>query len=201
MPSKMQRMSTADRLVESMAGLLWSNGYTGTSPRAVQRRAGAGQGSMYHHFPSKSALAHAAELSLARDLQAAADTRLDASQSCREKIISYLMPDADFLRGCRLGRLTYDEEVVGSDELRAPIEAAFVDVVSRISDVLLSGQAAGEVAAGVDCAAIADLIFTTRQGGYVVARSGQSALRYEAAVRALIALLDHSVFSTSPAGQ
>ena len=40
----------------------------GTSPRAIQDRAGVGQGSMYHHFRSKAALAQAAEERSAAEL-------------------------------------------------------------------------------------------------------------------------------------
>ncbi|GGM28693.1 TetR/AcrR family transcriptional regulator [Dactylosporangium sucinum] len=53
-------MDAVDRLVTSTQALLWERGYTGTSPRAIQERAGAGQGSMYHHFRGKPDLAAAA---------------------------------------------------------------------------------------------------------------------------------------------
>lgn len=53
-------MNTAERLIESAQALLWERGYVGTSPRAIQERAGAGQGSMYHHFRGKPDLALAA---------------------------------------------------------------------------------------------------------------------------------------------
>ena len=48
------------RLVNSAQELLWERGYVATSPKAIQARAGAGQGSMYHHFAAKSELAVAA---------------------------------------------------------------------------------------------------------------------------------------------
>jgi TetR/AcrR family transcriptional repressor of nem operon len=34
--------------------LRWERGYAATSPRAILDRAGAGQGSMYHHFAGKA---------------------------------------------------------------------------------------------------------------------------------------------------
>ncbi|SOE25581.1 transcriptional regulator, TetR family [Streptomyces sp. OK228] len=40
-------MSTPERLIESTRELLWERGYVGTSPKAIQEHAGAGQGSMY----------------------------------------------------------------------------------------------------------------------------------------------------------
>src|SRR3954453_13559214 len=52
--------TAADRLIESTRELLWERGYVGTSPKAIQQLAGAGQGSMYHHFEGKPDLARAA---------------------------------------------------------------------------------------------------------------------------------------------
>jgi TetR/AcrR family transcriptional repressor of nem operon len=69
-------VDTRDHLIESTRELLWERGYVGTSPRAIQQRAGAGQGSMYHHFAGKRALALAAIERSAAELLAAADAQL-----------------------------------------------------------------------------------------------------------------------------
>ena len=69
----MYGMDAAERLVESTRTLLWERGYTGTSPRAIQARAGAGQGSMYHHFRGKPDLAAVAIQRTADELRARAD--------------------------------------------------------------------------------------------------------------------------------
>jgi AcrR family transcriptional regulator len=53
-------MSTEERLISAARDLLWERGYVGTSPRAIQRHAEAGQGSMYHHFSGKHDLARQA---------------------------------------------------------------------------------------------------------------------------------------------
>ncbi|MGH3247941.1 MAG: TetR family transcriptional regulator, partial [Trebonia sp.] len=37
-----------ERPIESTRELFWERGYVGTSPRAIQQRSGAGQGSMYY---------------------------------------------------------------------------------------------------------------------------------------------------------
>ena len=55
-------MDTRDQLIDSTRELLWERGYVGTSPKAIQQRAGAGQGSMYHHFAGKKELALAATI-------------------------------------------------------------------------------------------------------------------------------------------
>lgn len=50
-------MSTREHLITAAKELLWEGGYQAMSPRAVQERSGAGQGSFYHHFASKADLA------------------------------------------------------------------------------------------------------------------------------------------------
>ena len=52
-------MDTRELLIESTRELLWERGYVGTSPEAIQQRAGAGQGTD-HHFDGKHDLALAA---------------------------------------------------------------------------------------------------------------------------------------------
>lgn len=76
MYSVVMTMNTSERLIEATRELLWERGYVGTSPKAVQQAAGAGQGSMYHHFAGKQDLALAAIRRSAEELGAAADTVL-----------------------------------------------------------------------------------------------------------------------------
>ena len=62
---------TQERLVRSTQELLWERGYVDRpSPKAILERAGVGQGSMYHHFSGKSALALAAIRRTAEELKA-----------------------------------------------------------------------------------------------------------------------------------
>ena len=67
------------RLLDATAELLWECGVSGTTPQAVWERSGVGQGSYYHHFSSKTALARAAlEEVVERSLrQAMADLALN----------------------------------------------------------------------------------------------------------------------------
>src|SRR5256885_4888985 len=101
-------MNTRDRLSDSNRELLWERGYVGTSPKAIQERAGAGQGSMYHHFRGKPDLALAAMRRSAAELRAQADERLSAGGTALEQAASYLLRERDALRGCRVGRMAMD---------------------------------------------------------------------------------------------
>ncbi|WP_067687306.1 TetR/AcrR family transcriptional regulator [Nocardia jejuensis] len=182
-------MSAADRLVDSMQTLLWENGYSGTSPRAVQELADAGQGSMYHHFRSKAGLAVAAELKMSEELEIQISARLASGSSVREKIAAFLTLDENVLRGCRLGRLVQDAAVVSDDSLRQPIATMFVWIQEQIRQVLTDGVRNGELDPTLDVDAVAATILAVRQGAYVLARGAQSGEPFRAATAGLLQLL------------
>ncbi|HEY4571289.1 MAG TPA: helix-turn-helix domain-containing protein, partial [Kribbella sp.] len=114
-------METVERLIRSTQELLWERGYVGTSPKAIQRAADAGQGSMYHHFAGKAELAKAAIERSGAELRAAADEQLGGPGTATERLTSYLAREREVLRGCRIGRLTADPDVIADPELRAPV--------------------------------------------------------------------------------
>jgi AcrR family transcriptional regulator len=99
-------VTAEERLIEATRALLWERGYVGTSPKAIQQRAGAGQGSMYHHFAGKRDLALAAIRRTAQEMRAIVDAQLSAQGSALERITAYLRRERDVLKGCPVGRLT-----------------------------------------------------------------------------------------------
>lgn len=183
------RMSTRDRLVESTQELLWDFGYVATSPKAIQRRAEAGQGSMYHHFEGKPDLARAAITRTAQEMCAVADAELSGPGTPVERLTAYLGRERDVLRGCRLGRLAADPEVVASPALRAPLEETFAWLHGRVAEVLAEGQAAGELDGAHDPADLSAALLAVLQGGYVLARCAADPDPFDRAVRGALALL------------
>lgn len=93
-------MSTPDRLIEATQELLWERGYVGTSPKAIQQQAGAGQGSMYHHFAGKPDLALTAIRRTASQIRETAGQLFDGPGTAYERISAYLLRERDVLRGC-----------------------------------------------------------------------------------------------------
>ncbi|MFF9133271.1 TetR/AcrR family transcriptional regulator [Streptomyces sp. NPDC014806] len=182
-------MSTSERLIESTRELLWERGYVGTSPKAILERAGAGQGSMYHHFKGKPDLALAAIRRTAGEMRTTAGEVFDGPGTPYERIAAYLTRERDVLRGCPVGRLTMDPDVVASAELRAPVDETIAWVKDRLAALVEEGKAQGQFAAGLDSAEIAATIVATVQGGYVLARASGSPAAFDAAVRGLLALL------------
>ncbi|MFH8931119.1 TetR/AcrR family transcriptional regulator [Streptomyces pristinaespiralis] len=185
-------MSTSERLIEATRELLWERGYVGTSPKAIQQLAGAGQGSMYHHFTGKPDLALAAVRRTAEEMRAAAAASLEGPGTAYERIAGYLLRERDVLRGCPLGRLTMDPDVIADDRLRAPVEETLDWLRGRLASVVEEGTERGELSAALVPADIAATIVATVQGGYVLARASGSPAAFDAGVRGLLTLLDPS---------
>ncbi|NDK23586.1 TetR/AcrR family transcriptional regulator [Streptomyces sp. TR1341] len=183
------RMSTSERLIESTRDLLWERGYVGTSPKAILERAGAGQGSMYHHFKGKPDLALTAIRRTAEQLRAAAERSLGGPGTPYERIEAYLRREREVLRGCPVGRLTMDPDVIASDELRAPVAETLAAIRERIAGIVEEGKRQGQFAPELDAERIAATILATVQGGYVLARAAGSPAAFDAAVDGLLALL------------
>jgi AcrR family transcriptional regulator len=182
-------MSTSERLIESTRDLLWERGYVGTSPRAILERAGTGQGSMYHHFKGKPDLALAAIRRTADELRATAAGVLHGPGTPYARVAAYLRRERDVLRGCPVGRLTMDPDVIASDELRAPVDETLDWLRAELAALVEEGREQGEFATVLDAEEVAATIVATVQGGYVLARASGSPAAFDTAVRGLLALL------------
>ncbi len=182
-------MSTPERLIEATRELLWERGYVGTSPKAIQQQAGAGQGSMYHHFTGKPDLALAAIRRTAEELGATAEATLAGDGTAYERISAYLTRERDVLRGCPVGRLTMDPDIIANEELRAPVDEVLDRLRARIAGIVQEGVEQGEFSPELIPDEIASAVVATVQGGYVLARASGSTTAFEAGVRGLLSLL------------
>lgn len=176
-------MGTRDQLVDSARELLWERGYVGTSPKAIQQRAGAGQGSMYHHFAGKQDLALAAITRNAEELTATAERELSSPGSPTERIAAWLRREREILRGCPMGVLAQDPEIIASDALRSPIAEHFDWIRGQLREILAEGD--------LD-ARLADTFLAVLQGGYVLARAAGNTEPFTDAVEGAIALLERA---------
>ena len=181
-------METVERLIRSTQELLWERGYVGTSPKAIQIAADAGQGSMYHHFSGKAELAKAAIERSAAELRAAAEEHFTEG-TATSRITAYLRRDREVLKGCRMGRLTSDPDVMADPVLRAPVDETFVWIRSRLAEIIASGKETGEYPQRLDAVKTAATIAAVLQGGYVLARAANSQEPFDLAIEGLIDLL------------
>jgi AcrR family transcriptional regulator len=178
-----------ERLVETAQELLWERGYVGTSPKAIQQRSGVGQGSMYHHFAGKSELALAAVRRNAEEVRAEAEAQLSGPGTAVDRIAAYLRRERDVLRGCRVGRLAHDPDIVAIESLREPLEEMFAWLQGRLEEVLAEGRAQGELRADLDVEATAATIAAVVQGGYVLARAANAVEPFDRAIDGVLGLL------------
>ncbi len=178
-----------EQLIESTRELLWERGYVGTSPKAIQERSGAGQGSMYHHFQGKSELALAAIGRNADDLRTRAEAEFSGPGTVVERVTAYLRRERDALKGCPVGRLTQDPDVMADPDLRRPVEETFGWVTGRLAELLDEGRANGELDASLDPTATATALVAVLQGGYVLARAAGSPDVFAKAVEGALGLL------------
>jgi AcrR family transcriptional regulator len=165
-------MNSRELLVETMSELMWERGYADTSPRDVRERSGVGQGSMYHHFPTKRDLALAALERNVADLLPAA-SGLDGPGDPMARIEAYLMRPRDALKGCKVGRMTQDPQVREDPVLLAPVARAFAQIHVSWVKVLREAVAAGQLPADLDPERVAHTLMAVLQGGYVLAIAQQ----------------------------
>lgn len=188
-------MTTRDRLVQSAQDLLWERGYTAMSPKAVQDRSDAGQGSMYHHFTGKAQLAATAIERSSEAFQQGAEKWLSKPGSPLERIRGYMLRSREALKGCQIGKLTQDYEIASTAELRQPIERTFVWLQHRLSGLLAEAQRAGELPTTLHADEIAASLISVIQGGYVLASAHNSPIPFHQAIRGALSLLDVSAVS------
>jgi AcrR family transcriptional regulator len=144
---------------------------------------------MYHHFTGKADLARAAIRKTAQEIPRLSRVLLDGQGSPLDRLSAYLRAERDVLRGCRVGRLVQDREIVADAELRQPIDDVFTSTIDRLTAVLREAQEAGEVRADVDPEQVATMLLSAVQGAYVIARAHQDETRFTAAIEGAISLV------------
>ena len=147
---------------------------------------------MYHHFSGKAQLAKAAIERSGDELREAAAEQFASSGTATERITHYLERDREVLRGCRIGRLTADPDVMADPTLRAPVDETFRWLRGRLAEVVAEGKRTGEYPATIDPDQTAATIAAVLQGGYVLARAANSDEPFELAVQGLINLLQEA---------
>lgn len=190
-------MDSRERLIEAMSELIWRKGYAATTPREVRAASGVGQGSMYHHFTGKKDLAKAA---LQRNCAALLPGTLEVlggPGTPMERLTGYLTRPLPALRGCRVGRMTQDPQVVADPELLAPVGEAFAQGRAALSAVIADAIRVGELPSELDAERLACTLTATIQGGYVIAIAAQDPSPFDQARTGALELLRAATPHTS----
>jgi AcrR family transcriptional regulator len=167
----MNRPGKKQKIINAAKQLLLEVGYESMSPAMVLQRSGAGQGSLYHHFSGKKELACVALREVADELSGSVQTLFeDETLGPFEKIDRFLARKRDGLQGCKMGRLS-NEKAFRDDELRTPMQQYFALVRLKVAETVKLGVAQGEFPPETPVEAIADLVVSAVQGGYVVSKA------------------------------
>lgn len=178
-------LPSRERLVRAARDLFWAQGVEGTSPRQVLEASGVGQGSLYHHFPTKHDLSRAAIRATTEEaLASVAGDLEDTARPPVERLVAYLERPRPALAGCKVGRLTSDRSVMADDDLRAPVRDYFAGLVARVQAVFAESGLPDDVAHDRAYAAVAIV-----QGGYVLARALDDPAALRAAVDGFVSML------------
>lgn len=179
------------RILAAAKELLWRVGFEGMSPKRLLAESGAGQGSLYHHFSGKKAVALAAleevEKDVAEDLALLADERVAPLEAVRR----FLFTPRRGALGCRFGRLV-NESSFDDFTLRAPIERYFTRVEEGLAARLRQAQESGALDPALDAERLAVAVSALIQGGYVLSRARRSDAPLQEAVSAGWALLQRA---------
>lgn len=190
--------ATRELLIDATRKLLWQRGYAATSPRVILEDAGVGQGSLYHHFRGgKEQLAAEALAVTARELLGGAQEVLRGPGSAVHRLTGYLLRQRDALRGCPIGRMTGDADVLASPALHDIVGTTFESVRQLMCEVIDQGIEAGELPDALDSGNLADTVLAVVQGGYVLARAAGTPEPFDRAVRGAVTLVESAARNPS----
>ncbi|MFJ3406533.1 TetR/AcrR family transcriptional regulator [Promicromonospora sp. NPDC090134] len=188
--------SARERLVGAAQDLFAAQGVGPTSPRAVLAASGVGQGSLYHHFPTKHDLAVTAVGATVDDALTRAMRTLGGDSPAVERLVAYLERPREALAGCKIGRLTADQAVMDDDGLHDVVTAYFVRLLGTVTQIFRETGLPDGVARDRAHAALAII-----QGGYVLARATRDPGALDAAVRGFVGLLSQDPPNQDPLTQ
>ena len=124
---------------------------------------------------------------------------LDGDAPPVERIERYLAQPRPGMRGCRIGRMTQDPQVVADTEMLALVAEAFDVMTERWTRVIAEAVAAGELPANTVPGELALTLSAVIQGGYVLARAHGSQEPMDTAIRGAVALIEAARAAARPA--
>ncbi|MGB3209277.1 MAG: TetR/AcrR family transcriptional regulator [Desulforhopalus sp.] len=188
-------MSKRDEILKAAKNLFWRQGYDATSPKQIQSESSAGQGSFYHHFPSKKALAIEVIRQTVTERLEAAQNAFSGTNDFFTRFDRFLDIASNPLYGCKVGRWLWDASIVEDIDLRGPLAFYFTSVGELLMKELTQAETRGEIWLQVPKHQLALMIMAVVQGGFVLSRANQSPDKSADALKGLRQTL---MFALSP---
>jgi TetR/AcrR family transcriptional regulator, transcriptional repressor for nem operon len=174
-------ISKRDALIAATKDLLWERGFEAMSPRDVLDHAGAGQGSLYHHFKGKLDLSCAALREMAEEELAQISTMFDPSLPPLARISQYLARERQVLKGCRIARIC-NETAIREPEIQRIVTGFLGEIENKLHMAVLEAQSAGDYETELDASDVATALLSTVEGGYILARAHWDETRMRTAI-------------------
>lgn len=208
--------ATRQRILDAAERLVIENGFAATSVDQVIAASGTSKGAFFHHFDSKVALARAlVERYAAADIgylnRALAQVRA-ASSDPAEQVIAFMrvFEDAadELMAGqssCLYVSILTERQLAqaGTRELIARAVLAYRTELSRLLQAALGTRPGALAGAGLamDTDALADHVFVTFEGAFILSRSTEEARHMRAQLTVLRQLLQALLLpAPGPAG-
>jgi TetR/AcrR family transcriptional repressor of nem operon len=192
-------LDARERILDAARQLVMERGFSATTVDAIIDASSSSKGAFFHHFSSKADLGRVlveryarADGELLEHLMSVAESRSDdPAQQLIEFVKAFEEGIEDLSLqqpGCLFVSFIY-EQFPGQDETRALILA---DVLLWRDRILTKLRLAGErrpPALPVDLESLADQVFTTLEGGFILARATGDPLKLRDQLRHLRAYL------------
>jgi TetR/AcrR family transcriptional regulator, transcriptional repressor for nem operon len=189
--------ATRERILDAAQRIVLERGFAATSVDAVLAEAPATKGAFFHHFPSKNDLGRAlleryaaADERMLDDFMVAAEAESDDPAEQLVAFVRHFERAADELAptqpGCLFVSFIYERQLAGDGEH----DLIATSIRHWRTRLLKKLQAAAELhppAIAVDLHSLADQVFTTFEGGFILAR----AMHDPSHLRAQLAHLRH----------
>lgn len=172
--------ATRQRILDSAQRIVLERGFAGTSVDAVLADASVTKGAFFHHFPSKDDLGRALikryaafDARMLEDVLAAAEAEADDPA---EQFVAFIrhfeeaaVELAQVQPGCLFASFIYESQLPG--DANDIIVGSIRHWRDRLLGKLEAAARAHPPAVAVDLTSLADQVFTTFEGGFVLARA------------------------------
>jgi TetR/AcrR family transcriptional regulator, transcriptional repressor for nem operon len=200
--------ATRERILDAAQRIVLERGFAATSVDAVLVQAQTTKGGFFHHFPSKTALGRAlleryaaADERMLDDFMARAEAESDDPAQQLVAFISHFEDAAAELAptqpGCLFVSFIYESQLTGDTDDDDLIAASIRHWRTRLLEKLEAAARLHPPVIAVELESLADQVFTTFEGGFILAR----AMHEPNHLRAQLTHLRHYLellFNTSP---
>jgi TetR/AcrR family transcriptional regulator, transcriptional repressor for nem operon len=173
--------ATRERILDAAQRIVLERGFAATSVDAVLAQAPATKGAFFHHFPSKNDLGRAlleryaaADERMLDDFMAVAEADSDDPAEQLVAFVRHFEQAADEFAptqpGCLFVSFIYESQLAGDgdDDL---IAMSIRHWRTQLLEKLEAAAQAHPPAVAVDLPSLADQLFTTFEGGFILARA------------------------------